>query len=225
MRSLKAAEEPEERKSSHRPGRRARLGQKRIREHQGESLQELLQRLTIPNNWDFILVGDGSGSNWNRACGWGCVSIEKLTMERLVWEGGLNRGTVNFAEIMAYIQPLNWLVAREAERRSKHQTRRNVTRIHIVTDSQYCRNTGSSSNRNLPRNSALWSLFDIFTRHGFLLYWHWIPRDDVVLNTYVDQLAKFARQRVEKYNLQERLETSTSDGVVRTVYELNPSEV
>lgn len=83
-----------------------------------ETLEALLERLGI-DNYDLLLVGDGSGSGWKLECGWGCVSIERSTLERRAWYGAMSAGTVNFAEMMAYLQPLCWYVSRDAEQSSR----------------------------------------------------------------------------------------------------------
>src|SRR5207344_186670 len=101
-----------------------------------ETLEALLVRLGIEEDeWDFLIVGDGSGSGYDRAAGWASVSIERQTKERRVWWGAVNAGTVNFAEAMAYLQPLNWLACREDDKR--RNGRRKLWRVHIVTDSMY----------------------------------------------------------------------------------------
>lgn len=186
-----------------------------------ETLEALLARLKI-KDWDIILIGDGSGSNWSKEAGWASVSIEKLTMERLVHAGMVSRGTVNFAEMMAYLQPLEWLASREADRRKKKTVQTRAYHVHIMTDSEYCRSTGTGAGRMMQKNAGLWAVFDVFARHGFVLHWHWIPRESCDLNRYCDKLSKMARKLVKKYNLQDRM---TEDGAeTRTVYEINPAE-
>lgn len=187
----------------------------------GEPLEDLLKRLKI-RDWDFLLVGDGSGSNWDREAGWASVSIEKVTGERVVWNGAMNKGTVNFAEMMAYLQPLNWLATREEERRSSGKVRTRGYHVHIITDSQYCTDTGKSANRLLKKNGPLWALFDILTRMGFVLHWHWLRRNTCGLHAYSDRTSKMARGLIKKYNLQERAEEEGENPL--NVYDINPSE-
>ena len=195
----------------------------KLRPVEKETLEELLERLGI-KDWDFVIIGDGSGSNWNHECGWASVSIERITMERLVWNGCMNRGTVNVAEIMAYVQPLNWIAAREEDRRKKRKVRRSAYNIHIITDSQYCRDTGGSCDRlTLAKNGVLWAALDIFRRQGFVLHWHWIERETAALNRYADKVSKLARTLIKWYNLQEKMERDGSGDVVQTVYDVNPS--
>jgi len=190
-----------------------------------EPLEAVLTRLGIPDDWDFLLVGDGSGSNWANEAGFACVSIERTTMERQVWYGAFNRGTVNVAEIMAYMQPLNWLAAREEERRQEQKTKRRAWRIHILTDSQYCQKTGSTNGHlTVNKNAVLWSALDVFSRQGFVLHWHWIKREDVGLNLFVDEVSRLARKRLKSYNLLDRVGLEDgADGQARTADEVNPS--
>ena len=170
-----------------------------------ETLEELLNQLGIqPDEWDFLIVGDGSGSNWTRESGWASVSIERATFEERLWFGSMNCGTVNFAEMMAYLQPLNWYVSKELTKRKKSGSVR-FRNIHIVTDSKYCKEQGSKKGLFPKKNSSLWQIFNDFQRHGVLLHWHWIPRDTVELNVYADKVSKEARKAIAE--LRNKLET------------------
>lgn len=156
-------------------------------------MNHLLARVGV-DAWDFLIVGDGSGSSWTRGAGWASVSVERATGERIVWTGAVNRGTVNLAEIMAYLQPLEWLASREADRLSRNPAGLRTYDVHILTDSQYCRDTGSSSGRVVRKNAGLWVAFDAFARHGFALHWHWLRRDECDLNKFCDALSRAARK-------------------------------
>jgi len=171
-------------------------------------------------DWDWLIFGDGSGSNWNRECGWGSVSVERQTGERLVWWGFANRGSVNVAEVMAYLLPLEWLANREQERVKAGKNRRRALQIHVVTDSQYVQGTGEVNNPLVEKNGTLWERFDSLARRGLILNWHWLRRDEVALNSYADELSKLARREFRKYNLQERVPANRSEA--GTVYDVNP---
>lgn len=195
----------------------------RLLSSERENLYGLLQRIGVSDDWDFLLFGDGSGSTWNKECGWAAVSIERLTMERLVWYGYANRGSVNLAELMAYLQPLSWLANREADRIKKYKRRRDY-QVQIVTDSQYCANTGNSNDRMMIKNGPLWAQFDCLKRQGIAVNWLWWPRGGAELNSYADALSRLARVEFRKYNLPERLATNTAGEIVTTVYDCNPDE-
>lgn len=188
-----------------------------------ETLDQLVTRLGI-KDWDVILIGDGSGSNWKREAGWACVSIERVTMERLIHIGAVNRGTVNLAELMAYVQPLDWLSGREADRRAEHRTPLRAFNVHIITDSDYCRTTGNGQGRMMMKNAGLWSVLDVYSRHGFVLHWHHVrghtEGEGCALNRFCDKLSKLARKMVR--NKTESIVEAT--GETRTVYDINPAE-
>jgi len=190
---------------------------------ENETLEALLERLNIPpGEWDLLLIGDGSGSNWNFECGWGCVSIQSDTMARKTWYGAMSSGTVNFAEIMAYIQPLTWYVQREQDLRKKGfgSTYRNV---HILTDSRYVQKQGERGNANgKVKNKALWQLFKSFSSQGIIVHWHWIPRESVELNQFADRLSKSARLAIKGKDLQTKVEESSKPP--RSVYDFNRVE-
>jgi len=188
-----------------------------------ETLDALLARLGI-KQFDLLLIGDGSGSNWNFECGWGCVSIEHDTLARKAWYGSMNAGTVNFAEIMAYLQPLGWYVNREMIRRKKSSYKVRTRHVHIITDSQYVKTRGTNKDKDLlsGKNGALWQVFRQFGAQGMLLHWHWIPRETVELNQFADQLSKAARLNIKGKDLPTKVEESFKPS--RTMYEFNPCE-
>ncbi len=182
----------------------------------------MLTRIGI-EDWDILLVGDGSGSNYNYACGWGCVSVVRETFGRECWTGCMSKGTVNLAEMMAYIQPLSCFASREEARRKEKGAFCRILNVHIVTDSEYVRAQGASGDVLPRRNGAMWRIFEDFTRKGFILNWHWIPRDSVELNAFTDLLSKAARKLIKENDVQERVET-VDGSVSRTVYDFNPSQ-
>lgn len=188
-----------------------------IRAAAAESLHELLARVGVADDdWDWLLFGDGSGSNYQRASGWATVSIERPTMDRQVWAGAMNRGTVNMAEMLAYLQPLTWIVNREQERVEAGGARRAV-RVHIVTDSQYCRDKGVTPGELVAKNAGLWAAFGALRRDGIVLTWHHMPREEAALNSFCDGLSKVARGLIESYNWSEG---TAKDGT--TQYDFNP---
>lgn len=186
-------------------------------------LSYVCERLGI-KSWDFIVFGDGSGQGWQTQCGagWGSISIEKTRVpgaphERQFWTGAMNKGTVNIAEMMAHLQPLEWLAAREEDKRQNGGAFKSFN-IHLITDSQYCRDTGESDKAVRQRNAGLWAIFDAFKRRGFVITWHWVRRESIGLNWYTDMLSKLARRSGQKYNLLQTVEEHTCTNV----YDINP---
>lgn len=171
-----------------------------------ETLNDVLERLEIPEDYDYLIFGDGSGLQWKDSVGWASVSIERLTDERRVWVGSMNHGTVNVAEIMAYLQPLSYFLSTEQTKRDNGEKIKTY-KVHIITDSDYCRFMGNSfKGKSKVKNPALWSAFEIFKRYGFVLFWHWIPRASCDLNIYCDDLSRMARTHSKGYNIRSAME-------------------
>ena len=140
-------------------------------------------------------MGDGSGSKWDLPVGWGCVLIEKSSVIRKVFYGGLNDGTVNIAELMAYLAPLTWYLRHCCEA-DGHSHLTHPRHVHIITDSSYAQSKGEAKAAVIEaRNTVLWGAFSLFERQGLRLHWHWVNRETVALNHYVDILSKLARQK------------------------------
>jgi len=184
-----------------------------------EPLDKLLKRLEI-TEWDWLLIGDGSASNWKYGCGWASTSITRETMDRKVWFGVMNYGTVNIAEMMAYLQPLEWYATNEANLRKRRKRRRRIRRVHIVTDSEYCRDQARRGDQRPKHHGAMWRMMEDFQRKGILLTWHWRERDDVELNRYADALSKAARLFLKENDVQKMV--VGPNGEPRTPYEFNP---
>jgi ribonuclease HI len=186
-----------------------------------ETLDVLLTRLEIPNV-DMVMIGDGSGSGWDHEAGWATVTIEKATKERRVWCGSVNIGSVNFAEIMAYIQPLCWIVNREIERKANGMPRRLYT-VAILTDSEYVANTlNDKIDKTKGKNSILWQQFDCLKRQGILIQAKWVRRDTYDLNRYVDTLSKAARLMIKARNLVAEIGLNEQGEHMYTQYDFNP---
>ena len=147
------------------------------------------------DDWDILLVGDGSGCGRGSACGFACLSVDRASGKTLTWFGGFNRGSVNAAELTAYLQALN------------HYANLNelgqVARVTIVTDSQYVKNGGQqlAQAKSFDSNAGLWAAVRTFARFGLVVKWQWHARDQVGLNTVADALSKLARRVAEQYAL------------------------
>lgn len=176
------------------------------------SLQKMLQDKDIPDDWDYLLIGDGSGSAWGHKIGWACVSIKKQGYSRKVWLGGANDGTVNIAEGLAYLQPLMWIYQTTRVKLSEPS----VYTVRIITDSQYLTLASQSRFKNAPTNAPLFACFDQFPRWGIMLHWHWAERNTTELAEFVDTMSKEARQAALKHN-DERLRSITD------IYSFNPA--
>jgi|GEM_PF-6455429 len=182
--------------------------------------EDLVESLEI-EDWDIVIIGDGSGSNWKYGCGWASVSVERDTFKQRFWCGCLNYGTVNIAEMMAYLQPLNAFAAIEDQRRKEKKSPR-FRQVHIITDSEYCQIQGESGNLSPRKNGAFWRMFEDFQRRGLVLNWHWVERDKIDLNRYVDAASKAARLLMKENDVRSIVETNASGETLHTLEEFNP---
>ena len=178
------------------------------------SLDDVIEAAGI-QSWDLLIVGDGSGNTWDHECGWSSVALTYNSLERKVFHGAMSHGSNNVGEMMAYLQPLMWYVARERKNRAAGSATR-AYNVHILTDSDYLVKT-EERRSNMP----FWALFDQFPRQGFLLHWHWIRREQIGLNVYVDQLSRMARLLIRDSGLIEESELTGPYPV--SVYKCNPS--
>lgn len=152
-----------------------------------EEFHAMLHRVGVPRDgWDTILVGDGSGSIATRPCGWACIQVDRATMMRTVWHGWQNRGTVNHAELFAYLGPL--LLLAGSERKDFH-------RVYILTDSQYSAFSGNAKKdiSTIKANRPLWAALRAAETAGVVVKWIFIDRDTVELNVFADELSRYSR--------------------------------
>lgn len=148
--------------------------------------------------WDLLLVGDGSGSGWDGACGWATALVDNNQKLGQFYHGGMNLGSVNLAEQMPYMQAmLHWLNACKGRELLK---RRGVLQVHIITDSETVAKHGSQASNfdeMLPRTQyPLWAAWREMIREGFQFTFHWAPRASNLFNIACDCIASMARRSV-----------------------------
>jgi ribonuclease HI len=172
-----------------------------------ETIQDVCARLGI-DDWDLLLVGDGSGSRWGYQMGWACVAMERDSFDRRVFYGGANDGTVNFAEMMAYLAPLAWYLNKVTIGRREDKTAYSVKNVHIITDSEHVETKGNAAaSVTSPANTVLWAAFELINRQGIRLHWHHVKRETVGLNVFCDVLSKAGRHLIQDVQSLELIDT------------------
>lgn len=181
-----------------------------------EPFQDLLNRLHInPNKAHYLVVSDGSGSDFSRGCGFGSAVINLKTAERDLLFGAMNQGTVNIAEMLAVLQALDFILYK-LDNESK--TGGIVRHVHIVTDSKYCETTGNTTNgRMAKRNIGVWTLAESYARRGLVLNWHHAKRSTIGLNILCDLVSRNTRRHLEAYNVDSGLDQQSLG-----LYDTNP---
>lgn len=176
-----------------------------------QSLEALLAHLRIAaDDWDYLIVGDGSGTTMEHGCGSSSVLIERATMRRTEYGCTLSHGTNIMAELFAYVVPLLALTHDKLKRSSRG------ARVHVVTDCQHLPMAWQHKHSR-KKNRELWRLLESFQRRGVVLQFHWIPRDTWDLNRYCDTAAGLRRRSQEPIST-EALKVRGR----RSIYDINP---
>lgn len=170
------------------------------RNSERQTLQAVLERIGNPS-WDLLIVGDGSGSGWHHACGWAATLVCNRTQGRRFFYGGMDNGSVNFAESMPYIHALTWYDKHYGKELLQNLGHLNV---HILTDSQVIAQWGTQAMQpdnvsELPRKQLiLFAGLREFRRLGYHCRFHWAPRMTSEFNWAADVIAGLARAEVMK---------------------------
>jgi ribonuclease HI len=182
----------------------------------------VLENLKI-TDWDLLLIGDGSGHGWGIGCGWSCVIIDRFTLSRKLLFGAANSGTVNIAELMAYVHAMLWFAGKHGSepRKLKHGHPLNV---HVITDSRVIAQQGTNIETGSEdvANRALWMAMKAISRSGYCFHYHWVERMTIELNWAADQLAGKARIALNDLVLEDFQVDADGNYPELSVYDLNP---
>jgi len=165
------------------------------------TLDTVLAKMQNPQ-WDVLLVGDGSGSGWDGACGWAATLITNQPIPiRRFFYGAMDCGSVNFAESMPYIQALTWYDNQHGKERLRT---RGHLQVHVLTDSQTIATWGNRAmgpTQDVPRKQfAIWAAMKELRRNGYHCQFHWAPRQTTELNWAADLIAGLSRGAIMRAN-------------------------
>jgi len=154
--------------------------------------------LSAPGAYDLLLVGDGSGSTWDKPCGWCCVLVDGGR-----WYckyGASNCGSINVTELEPYLKTMLWYSktlgrVRHDELRRLYPTELKMLQVHIVTDCDVIANQGNGT-MSTKSNPELWLAFNHIRRLGYDFKFHWVPRNIVNLNDWCDRVSKGMRRKI-----------------------------
>lgn len=152
----------------------------------------LMQRLSASDpNWDALLAGDGSGTNWNEPIGWATVLFDRHFGRSKRFKGAMDCGTSYLAELMPYVQALSWYLEGHG-RHLLHERRKEdpnaYLRIHILTDNKTVALQGRGEQKRTV-GSYYWAMFDSITDRDAGIAWHYAPRLSTGMNKLCDLLA------------------------------------
>jgi hypothetical protein len=189
-----------------------------------QTLDSILADLLVPSDqWDLVLIGDGSGTTADNSCGWASVMVSRLPVPgyRRSFFGYQDTGGILYAELQAYRHAIEWHwrhKGQELMRAGLRVSPRYTIRTHLLCDNQTAVLQGK---REYKREAEIfqWRFFDQAEELGYQLNWHWRPRNHVQLNRLCDALAGSARGLAEL----QRAKELSGDANSR-LYTLNPTE-
>lgn len=136
-------------------------------------------------DFDLLLIGDGSGTVFNKACGWACVSWNRLTEDIEMHNGSSSCGTNNFAELIPYVQAL-WHFDQCFRQLALPGQK---AKIEIVSDSEVTVRCGNGIYAR-KGNACLWSAIEWFERSGiYNIHWNHVHRNTNRFSKRCDWLA------------------------------------
>lgn len=176
----------------------------------------MCQVLDIPEDWHYLIVGDGSATKWKHAGGWASTVLWKGRSgnNRKTFSGGMNCCTNIIGEMLAFVHPLMWLAS------SGRLPKRGFTNVHVLTDCEIVKEWGCG---RYARNTheELWFMVSAFARKGIVVNYHWIPRDTIDLNKFAHEMANHERI-FHKEDAPGKRRTAIRDSGGSTIYDLNP---
>jgi ribonuclease HI len=138
-------------------------------------------------DFDLLLVGDGSGTVYDRPAGWACVAYDRRRRQAVIHAGSVTGGTNNFAELAPYIQAL-W--HHDQEHGPAIVT---PVRVQVVSDSELTVRCGAGRYARRA-NGCLWAAVEWFERHGYRLAWRHVRRNSNAWSAWTDPQAGTARR-------------------------------
>ncbi len=166
----------------------------------------------VEDDWDIVIFGDGSGSNWSRAIGWAGVVIDRASWHRELFYGSSNKGTVNVGELLPFIQGLTWWL----DWAKKKDLSRQVRKVWCISDSAHTVQTGKCRDkRDIRANRGLWLVLALLEREGFELHWQHMHRATAAMNCLADHLSRQARVSLERNH----------EAVLQKVASLTPTDL
>lgn len=157
------------------------------------NLEQLITDLKL-QDFDLLLIGDGSGMIATTPCGWCVTEYDRKTGQVHGHLGGANGGTNNYAELMPYVHAL-WAY------HTRHGGNSLVpvfARVLIVSDSEVTVRCGNKT-YGRKANGALWSAIEWFENNGYEIRWHHVLRNSNAFSAFADRVAGATRKLIDEF--------------------------
>ena len=158
------------------------------------------------HTWDILVAGDGSGHTRDDPMGWGAVLVDRARGKRRAFRGSMSTGTNYLAEILPYVQAIDWYASRRP--RSRTGKAPAICRALIVSDNSAVVETGNALTtkqkllREVGKGRAYWAAIFAYESDGFVFDFHLIKRQALALNCWCDAVAhnrfKIMQQQPER---------------------------
>jgi len=137
--------------------------------------------------WDLLLIGDGSGTDWDHPAGWAVTSIDRLSGQRHVQLGSYSNATVNFVEAECYVHALRYDLYTRMNGKI-----RSPRKVVIFSDSQVTVNTGNGLYKQ-TYHPDVWLVYDYYRNLGYELKFFQLPRETNPLHSLMDKFSRSCR--------------------------------
>lgn len=135
-------------------------------------------------DFDFIIVADGSGSTLNRPCGFWCYIYDKYQDKVFHLGGAFTHGTNNLAEIMPFVHAMFYLKNGEFLIRDRD--------ILCISDSEILVKQGKGMYK---RNSIMWKVIEEIDEYCYV-EWKWMSRNSNEILKQCDDNSKWLRSKI-----------------------------
>lgn len=158
----------------------------RLDKSERTALRALASQLEL-DDYDLLLVGDGSGGDYRGAAGWACVAYDRVLKTGVIHAGAVTSATVNYAELFPYLHAL-WYHAQE----HRGIGQRPPWQVAVVSDSEVTVRCGNGE-YGRHANVAWWRALEWYADNGYAIRWHHVRRLTNEWNRIADAIAGAAR--------------------------------
>lgn len=163
-----------------------------------DDLEVVASRLGVPDDWDVLIYGDGSGNPDHKPCGWGWALVDRQSRRRKAEFGALSCGTIIVAELMPVVHAMLWYG--ECLGRMRPAELGRPVNVHVITDNQtvvaYWKalSGGGRVTAKIRRRRPLWNVLLGYEQLGYVFDFHWTKRNQIGLHNFTDRDSKRARK-------------------------------
>lgn len=161
----------------------------------GTGPDDIAKAFGVPQ-WDVLIISDGSA---RKGCGWGALLFDKNGLRKKM-RGAMNWGSIHIAELMPCWHALAWYAygpGKAELHRRRSSGKEAKLAVLLILDSKTIVAQGNGDGKK-SSNLSVWAALESLQAFGLELHWRWAARAEIADNRSADQLAREARQALEK---------------------------